>query len=126
MTPEEMRSLIQQARNAWIAGDADVFANLFVPNGEFIVPGNRWVGQAAIRKAAADYASAYSDVKIDIRRIIIDGERVVVEWHWEDRENGTDRRNKADDAIVIDFEADGIRRWREYIDTETPASEVER
>lgn len=117
---EEMRSLIQQAAQAWMAGDADAFASLFVTNGEFIVPGNRWVGQAEICKAAADFASTHSEVKISIRRIITEGNQAVVEWHWQDKENATNRRTQADDAIVIDFKDSQIRRWREYIDTQTP------
>ncbi len=121
MEPEIMRSLINQAKDAWIAGDADAFATLFVPNGEFIVPGHRWVGQVAIRQAVADFVSTHSEVKIDIRRIAIDGAVAVVEWSWEDKENGTERRSQADDAIVIDFTVAGISRWREYIDTQTPA-----
>jgi limonene-1,2-epoxide hydrolase len=69
----------------------------------------------------ADFVSTHSEVKIDIRRIAIDGAVAVVEWSWEDKENGTERRSQADDAIVIDFTVAGISRWREYIDTQTPA-----
>lgn len=120
MKSEEMRSLIQQAAQAWMLGDADAFASLFVTDGEFIVPGNRWVGQAEIRQAAADFASTHSEVKISIRRMIIEGNQAVVEWYWQDKENATNRRTQADDAIVVDFKADRISRWREYIDTQTP------
>lgn len=120
MKSEEMRSLIQQAAQAWILGDADAFASLFVSDGEFIVPGNRWVGQAEIRQAAADFASTHSEVKISIRRMIIEGNQAVVEWYWQDKENATNRRTQADDAIVVDFKADRISRWREYIDIQTP------
>ncbi len=120
MKPEEIRLVIKQAGDAWMAGDANAFAVLFVPDGEFIVPGDRWRGQAEIRKVVADYASAYSDVKINIRRIMIDGNQAVVEWDWEDKENATGIRSKANDAIVVDFKDGRISRWREYIDTESP------
>lgn len=120
MKPEEIRLVIKQAGDAWMAGDANAFAVLFVPDGEFIVPGDHWRGQAEIRKVVADYASAYSDVKINIRRIMIDGNQAVVEWDWEDKENATGIRSKANDAIVVDFKDGRISRWREYIDTESP------
>lgn len=119
MTPEEVQSVIQQARDAWITGDANSFAALFLPNGEFIIPGNRWVGQAAIRKVAADFASAYTDVRIDIRRIVVQGSQAVVEWHWQETEKATGENSSADDAIVIDFQESYISRWREYIDTKS-------
>lgn len=120
MQLQEIRSIVQQAKNAWETGNADEFASLFASDGEFCVPGNRWVGQEAIRQVAADFALQSSDVKIEIRRIILEGDRAVVEWYWEDTENATGHRNQADDAIVIDFAAGQIRRWREYIDAQTP------
>ena len=47
MKPDEIRAMIEQAGQAWVAGDADAFAALFTPDGEFIVPGKRWQGQCA-------------------------------------------------------------------------------
>lgn len=119
MKPEDIQRMIQNARNAWMAGDAEAWAALFSTDGEVIVHGNRWVGQDAIRKALADFAAGSSSVKIDIRRIIIDGNQAVVEWYWQDQDKAG-RRNQADDAIVIDFKANRIIRWREYIDNKTP------
>ena len=121
MKPDEMRAMIERAGQAWVAGDADAFAALFVPDGDFIVPGKRLRGQAAIREVLAGFAERYSDVKVDIRRIIVEGDRAVVEWYWEDTKNATGVRNKADDAIVVDFRDGRISRWREYIDAQSPA-----
>jgi uncharacterized protein (TIGR02246 family) len=121
MTPNEIRTMLKQASRAWVTGDADAFAALFTPEGEFTVPGKRWQGQAAIREVAAGFADRYSNVQIDIRRIIVDGNQAVVEWRWEDLKKATGVRSKADDAIVVDFEDRLISRWREYIDTQSPA-----
>ncbi len=114
-----IHSVIQQARAAWVNEDADAFASLFTQAGEFLVPGNRWVGQEAIRQVAADFATSSSHVTIEMRRIIVENNQAVVEWHWEDTD-ASGRRNRADDAIVVDFVGDRISRWREYIDTQTP------
>jgi uncharacterized protein (TIGR02246 family) len=119
MTREQIKAAIARAANAWIEGNAYQFASLFLPEGEFIVPGDRWVGRERIHQAVLDYASAYSEVKIDIRRIVIDGNYVFVEWHWEDKENATGKVSKADDAIAVDFQDGLISRWREYIDSTT-------
>ncbi len=119
---EDMQILIHQARDAWMARDANALAQLFTPDGELIVPGQRWQGQARIREEVIRFAQQYSDVKIDIRRIIIGDNQAAVEWHYEDTEKATGIRNKADDAIVIDFKEGQISRWREYFDTKTPAS----
>ncbi|WP_404787902.1 SgcJ/EcaC family oxidoreductase [Altericista sp. CCNU0014] len=111
--------LVRQAADAWMTGDADAFADLFLPDGEFIVPGKRWVGRAAIRKAAADFFAAGTDVKIDIRRVIVEADRACVEWHWQETECAANKRGSADDAIAIDFRDGKISRWREYIDTQS-------
>jgi uncharacterized protein (TIGR02246 family) len=118
MKPEDIRRMIQSARNAWMTGDSEAWAALFSTDGRVIVHGNRWVGQDAIRKSLTDFAAGSASVKIDIRRIMIDGNQAVVEWYWQDRDKAG-RRNQADDAIVIDFKANHIIRWREYIDNKT-------
>jgi uncharacterized protein (TIGR02246 family) len=122
MKPEDIRIAIEKARAAWVDRDADALAQLFTHDGEIIVPGSRWQGQAKIREELAHFARQYSDVKIEIRRIIIEGDRAAVEWHYEDTEKATGRRQKTDDAIVIDFKDGRISRWREYFDEKTPAA----
>lgn len=122
MQPGDMRALIEKARDAWVNRDANTLAQLFTPDGELIVPGQRWQGQAQIRQEINHFAQQYSDVKIVIRRIIFADSQAVVEWYYEDTEKATGHRNKADDAIVIDFKDGRISRWREYFDTRTPAN----
>ncbi|MGD1857669.1 MAG: nuclear transport factor 2 family protein [Leptolyngbyaceae cyanobacterium] len=111
-----VEALVQQARQAWLEGDAHSFAILFVEDGEFIAPGHRWVGHSQIFQAVMDYAAAYDEVSIEIHRIIQDRERFVVEWSWRDREKATGKCTYAEDAIVVDLKQGKIQRWREYID----------
>jgi len=120
MAPESIAQVVEQAKTAWQDGDADRFAELFLPDGELVVPGQRWQGRAAIRQAVLDFSSTHSQVEIEIQRIVSFGGCALVEWIWKDVEKSTGERSQAEDAIVIDFQADQIRRWREYIDTQTP------
>lgn len=121
----DIRSTIELARTAWIARDADALAQLFTEDGILIVPGQRWQGRARIRSEIAKFAQDYTDVSITIDRIIIDRDsrserlcqRAAVEWHYEDTERATGKRNRADDAIFIEVENGQIRYWREYFDT---------
>jgi uncharacterized protein (TIGR02246 family) len=130
MQPEAIQHIIEQAANAWIQLDADAFAALFTADGNFIVPGKRWIGQAAIRQAVASFAATSTDVSINISQILVEcdavggrhGDRAMVEWHWENTDKRTGQQHQADDAIAIDFENGYISRWREYIDTQTWAS----
>ncbi|MBD2048116.1 nuclear transport factor 2 family protein [Coleofasciculus sp. FACHB-64] len=120
MKPEDIRIAITQARDAWIARDAEALTALFAPDGEIILPGQRWQGQERIRQEVTHFAHQYSDVRIEIRQVVVESDRAVVEWYYEDTENATGHRNKADDVIVINFKEGQISRWREYFDTETP------
>ena len=116
-SPQEMREIVELAKNAWIARDADALAQLFTPNGELIVPGQRWQGQAKIRSEVAKFAGQYTNVKITIHSTIVEGNRAAVEWHYEDTETATGKRNQANDAIVIEVQNGRISYWREYFDT---------
>ncbi|NJM70273.1 MAG: SgcJ/EcaC family oxidoreductase [Scytonema sp. RU_4_4] len=122
MNQENIRVLLEKARDAWVTQNADALVQLFTKDGELIVPGKRWQGQEKIREEIIQFAQQYSNVKIDIKRIIILGNQAVVEWYYEDTEKASGHRNKADDVIVVDFKEGRISRWREYIDTETPAN----
>lgn len=121
MQVEDIQAVIVKARDAWMMGNADAVAQLFAPEGEFIVPGQCWRGQREIHQAVTEFVASSSDVQIEIQRILVDGEQAVVEWTWEDTDRKTGQRNRADDAIVVDFKDGLIRRWREYIDSKTPS-----
>jgi uncharacterized protein (TIGR02246 family) len=123
---QDIRSLIEQAKTAWVARDADALAQLFLPDGELIVPGQRWQGQARIREGISNFSQHYMDVSITIQRIILDGNQAAVEWHYEDTEKATGQRNRVDDVIVIEIKDGRISYWREYFDTKTPLKQQSR
>ncbi len=115
----EIEAVIEAARNAWVSGDADAFANLFTEDGEFVVPGQTYRGKAAIRSVIAEFSETHTNVQIQIQRMIIDGNQAVVEWRWQDTD-AAGKQTVAEDAIVVDFVGTQISRWREYIDEATP------
>lgn len=116
MATPEVEALVEKARQAWLTGNGNAFAALFTNDGEFIAPGNRWVGYSQIHQAVIDYAAAYDQVDIDIHRIVQDGDQTVIEWSWRDRSKATEKCSHAEDAIVVDLTQGRIQRWREYID----------
>lgn len=119
---EAIRDLIRRAGRAWVTGDADAFASLFADDGEFVVPGRRWQGRQAIRDALARFAQSHTGVQVEIRDILVQGDRAAVEWRWQDTDLQTGAVHTADDVIVVDFREGRIVGWREYIDAKTPAS----
>ncbi|MEH2287232.1 nuclear transport factor 2 family protein [Nostoc sp.] len=120
MNQQDIQILIEKAKDAWIAQDIDALAQMFTVDGELIVPGQYWRGQERIREELTHFKQQYSDIKIQIHRIIIGENQAAVEWYYEDTEKATGLCNKADDVIVVDFKDSQISRWREYFDTQTP------
>ena len=84
MNQQDMQILIEKAKDAWVAQDVDALAQLFTVDGELIVPGQCWRGQARIREGLANFKQQYSDIKIDIQRILIGENQAAVEWYYED------------------------------------------
>ncbi len=119
LTPPEIRAVIQQAREAWVSGDAVAFAALFTADGELIVPGQRWQGQRAIEIETANFVEQFS-VAIEIQKVLVEGNQAAVAWDWQETPKAGGQTRQTQDAIWIEFEAGHIRRWREYIDAETP------
>lgn len=122
MTSDSIRQLIHQAREAWATLDANGVAQLFTPQGELIVPGQRWQGRAAIQQAVEEFASQSTDIDIQIHRILVEGNQAMVEWSWTETDRATGQRSRADDAIAVEIQDGLIQRWREYIDSKTPQS----
>ena len=125
MSSNDVRAIIQTARQAWLSGNGSAFADLFADDGEFIVPGDRWRGPAAILSVFQDFMSTHRVNAIKIRSLVMqshtdsDVVHAVVEWDWEDTEIATGKISRAADAIAIDIRGDRITRWREYIDADS-------
>lgn len=117
MPSQTIRIIIQQAKQAWLDGDAQAFADLFKNNGIFIVPGQIWQGKPAIIQAFQNFSEHNVVKEIVIRNIVIQNNQAMLEWYWEATETATEKISKAEDAIAIDFQDGQIQRWREYIDT---------
>lgn len=123
LSPEAIRTMIRQVALAWEAGDAEAIAFPFAADAEFIVPGSCWRGREEIRQEAAKFAQSHTGVQITIKQIVVEGDTAFAEWNWQDIEKATGKRTVAEDAIAVDFHNGQIVRWREYIDTDTPAED---
>ncbi len=112
-----IQNLVKRQAKAWETGDVSRIIQDFAPNATFIAAGYTFEGIDAIKKTAADYFKAFTDVKVTIKRIIIEHNKGAVEWDWSERNKKTGERSQAEDAIIFEVQEDGkIIYWREYIE----------
>ncbi|WP_071517663.1 nuclear transport factor 2 family protein [Geitlerinema sp. PCC 9228] len=114
MTATEIRNCIQQAAQACQQKDATTFASLFASNAELIISNQRIVGKEQIAAITANYLANCENIQIDIKNIIVEENRAVVEWIWRDRKGDSGKENCAANAISLTFVDGKIARWREY------------
>ena len=126
----DIAAMVHAQASAWAAGDADAIAGAFSDPCEFIVPGMRLTHPDEIRRAAEDHRARYKDVRVEVQRIISQGDSAAVEWTWTDTDRKTGAEAHVQDAIVLQVAKGQIIYWREYLDcsaehgrgTELPAA----
>jgi uncharacterized protein (TIGR02246 family) len=114
MNATEIRNFIQKAARSCQQKDATTFSSLFASNAELIISNQRIVGKEQIASITADYLANCENIQIDIKNIIVEENRAVVEWVWRDRKREDGRENCAENAISLTFMDGKIARWREY------------
>lgn len=114
MNTTEIRNFIQKAARSCQQKDAITFASLFASNAELIISNQRIVGKEQIASITADYLANCENIQIEIKNIIVEENRAVVEWVWRDRKREDGRESCAENAISLTFVDEKIARWREY------------
>ena len=112
----DIRALVHAQASAWVGGDADAIAGAFSDPCEFIVPGMRLTHPHEIRRAAEDHRARYKDVRVEVERIISQGDSAAVEWTWTDTDIKTGAIARVQDAIVLRVAKGQLIYWREYLD----------
>lgn len=112
-----IEAILKKQALAWEQGDVSSIVEDFDPLATFIAAGYTFQGVEAIQQAAEDYFRQFTDTKVTIKRVIIDGNQGAVEWDWSDRNKKTGQQSEAEDAIIFELQDNGkISYWREYIE----------
>lgn len=112
-----LQALVERQAKAWEKEDVSAIIRDFAPNATFKAASYTFEGIDAIEKTATNYFNEFTDVKITIKRMIIEDRKGAVEWDWSERSKKTGERSEAEDAIIFEVQDDGkIIYWREYIE----------
>ena len=118
MTRDEVWAFLRGRALAWQEGDLAAIAAGYAPDVVLIAPGGvRLEGLAALRENNARYFAEYTDIRVELKRVILDGDQGALEWTWSETRRADGRRRSVDDAIVFVLRDGKIVYWAEYFDT---------
>lgn len=116
MTRDETTALVERQARAWERGDVERLLGDFAPDALFIAPAGSFEGRQAIRAAIEDFLALGIEVRIDVTRVLADGDSGAVEWTWSERHAAGEAWRTAHDAIVFTARGGVLTSWREYFD----------
>jgi uncharacterized protein (TIGR02246 family) len=117
MTKEELRAFLLRRARAWAEQDLETIMADYAPDIEYITPAGRVTGTAQLRRNNARYLEEYTDIQVELTRLIVDGEQGALEWTWSETRLADGQRRSVEDAIVFVIRERKIVYWREYFDT---------
>jgi uncharacterized protein (TIGR02246 family) len=117
MTREELRTFLLRRARAWTEQDLEVIMADYAPDIVYITPTGRISGTAQLRQNNTRYFQEYTDIQVDLTRLIVDGEQGALEWTWSETRVADGLRRSVEDAIVFIIRNRKIVYWREYFDT---------
>ena len=107
---------VAQLAHAMMRQDDDAVVAHFAENAVMIAPSDRFVGKAAIYAAGTSFNEAYTNIVINIKQVIVSGNKGVVEWSFAETRRADGYTHTMEDAIVFELHDADIIYWREYFD----------
>jgi hypothetical protein len=113
--PPGPANYFEQIREAMELGDADWAATAYAPDAIYYEPANPpHEGREAIRAYLNDLLKGHRNLRVDVRRMGVDGDSAMVEWTWSF--GGGDRRVGDQPGVsVIQVGPSGIVYHRDYL-----------
>lgn len=112
---EKVRTMVMDHARAWETGNEELLASLLHEDVVFAYPGRRLSKEETLTDLRA-FRAAYSDTRVYIHEIIIDGDKVAVEWQFATTKNETGKREVVSDAIIAEVKDGRFVIWKEYLD----------
>src|SRR5947209_4264510 len=77
-----IRRVIEAQARAWETGDAAGIAAAFADPCEFIVSPVRFTSPGQILRVAAEHFRRFTDIRVDLKTLVIERTTAAVEWRW--------------------------------------------
>ena len=112
---ELAKELVYKHAKAWETGNAELLDSILHKDVIFAYPGRR-LNKEETLKDFLDYNMSFTNTKIYINKIIVDGEDLAVEWQFASTSIKTGNRTAVSDAIIGKVKDGKIIVWKEYLD----------
>lgn len=115
---QEVCEKVEQMAQAMMRQDDAAVVSHFADDAVMIAPSGRFVGKRAIYDAGADFNAHYTDIKIVVKRVMLDcnGVTGALEWTFRETRKSDGYTHVMEDAIVFELRGDKVVYWREYFD----------
>jgi len=112
-----LSAILSRQAQAWEKHDFSIAAPDWLPDGELTSPGGR-VKAGEMASVIDDYAKHFRDLKVTVKNTFVssDGKQAAIEWDWDVTRIRDGKRGVTHDAILVTFEGNKIKSWREYFD----------
>jgi hypothetical protein len=106
--------ILDHAR-AWESGDEELLASLLHDDVIFAYPGRRLDKEGTLEDLRY-FRDNFTDTKVYINTIVIDGDDLAVEWQFATTKVDTGERQVVSDAIIGKMQDRKFIVWKEYLD----------
>jgi ketosteroid isomerase-like protein len=117
MTRDELHAFLLRRARYWSEKNIDGIMADYHPDVDYIFPMGRFKGTEQLWINNQRYLEEYTDIDVNLTRLIVDGEQGALEWTWSETRVADGKRRSVDDAIVFVIRDRKIVYWREYFDT---------
>lgn len=120
----DIEDMVQAHARAWETGDEELLATLLHEESVFAYPGRRLSKEETLADLRF-FRDAYTDTKVYIHTVIIDGNDVAVEWQFATTKKETGKREVVSDAIIAKVQDGQFIVWKEYLDGRVKGMQAE-
>lgn len=110
-----VKKMVADHARAWETGDENLLASLLHKDTVFAYPGRRLNKEQTLEDLRF-FRDAYTDTKVYINTVVIDGDNVAVEWQFATTKKETGKREVVSDAVIAKVKEGQFAVWKEYLD----------
>lgn len=115
MREAKIEQMVVDHARAWETGDDGLLDSLLHKDVIFAYPGRRLNKQQTIEDLQF-FRDAFTDTKVYINKVIVDGDDVAVEWQFATTRKETGKREVVSDAVIGKVKDGKFIVWKEYLD----------